>query len=406
MRILFATLPSTVSHINSISGFARALGAEGHTVAWLAMTNGQKELLSARGIVAVRTDETSPDLDTEVAAKGKDAYERRHAPEPSKEERDIFRGIYITPIYTMVDSIRRAIREFAPDVMVINLHTYAAQVAAHVEEVPYLGVSPQLLLCAPPTLKLRMLEVFAVLADEREEAYRRYGVELTFRGIEALSPYHNICMGSRSFVGQDHSPPRSVSVVPPFLQHAPPEGEANGFPWKKLKQDKPLVLASLGSTWWALRPDLFPLIGEALRSLDVCTVICAGGFAETAEARQLPENVITVSFGPQRALLEKATAFISHCGAASVNEAMFNGVPVLGLPIELDQPVQAHFIEKAGVGFFLNPDALDVTTLRRGVIKLLASDTCRSRAAEVMAECRDPAGLQQAVGLLTRLAGT
>lgn len=43
-------------------------------------------------------------------------------------------------------------------------------------------------------------------------------------------------------------------------------------------------------------------------------------------------------------------AFYSHCGLLGTTEAIYHGVPIVGMPVFADQPVNADAIERKGFG--------------------------------------------------------
>lgn len=43
-------------------------------------------------------------------------------------------------------------------------------------------------------------------------------------------------------------------------------------------------------------------------------------------------------------------AFYSHCGLLSTTEAVYHGVPIVGMPVFGDQPANAAAIEESGFG--------------------------------------------------------
>lgn len=52
--------------------------------------------------------------------------------------------------------------------------------------------------------------------------------------------------------------------------------------------------------------------------------------------------------------------FITHGGALGMNEAIYEGVPMIGIPLEADQFVNLKFIESVGAGEILYYE--DITT--------------------------------------------
>lgn len=56
-------------------------------------------------------------------------------------------------------------------------------------------------------------------------------------------------------------------------------------------------------------------------------------------------------------------AFYSHCGLLSTTEAIHHGVPIVGMPIYADQPVNAAAIEEKGFGVQIQYSELTKDTL-------------------------------------------
>ena len=63
-------------------------------------------------------------------------------------------------------------------------------------------------------------------------------------------------------------------------------------------------------------------------------------------------NVLSKTSIEQRAILlhHKTTTFVSHSGFNSIMEATISGVPVIGFPIQYDQPGVARRILETGMG--------------------------------------------------------
>ncbi len=132
-------------------------------------------------------------------------------------------------------------------------------------------------------------------------------------------------------------------------------------------------------------------------------VLSAGELAGTEFSRSLPGDVVAVPYAPQRQLLPRVSAFVSHGGANSVMEALTEGVPMLLLPVCNDQPVQAHFLTQSGAGLALEPRTLTVDACRTALRQLLAPGTpLRAKVAALAASYRARDGAKEAA---ERIAG-
>nr|XP_034832886.1 UDP-glucuronosyltransferase 2B1-like [Maniola hyperantus] len=65
-----------------------------------------------------------------------------------------------------------------------------------------------------------------------------------------------------------------------------------------------------------------------------------------------PKNIYLSKWLPQNDILAhpKVLAFYSHCGLLGTTEAMYHGVPMVGMPIFGDQPANAAAVEESGLG--------------------------------------------------------
>ncbi|XP_052742279.1 uncharacterized protein LOC112052352 [Bicyclus anynana] len=73
-----------------------------------------------------------------------------------------------------------------------------------------------------------------------------------------------------------------------------------------------------------------------------------------------PKNVFLSKWLPQNDILAhpKVIAFFSHCGLLGTTEAMYHGVPIVGMPIYGDQSSNAAAIEESGLGVQIPLDML------------------------------------------------
>ncbi|KAL1539093.1 beta-D-glucosyl crocetin beta-1,6-glucosyltransferase [Salvia divinorum] len=111
------------------------------------------------------------------------------------------------------------------------------------------------------------------------------------------------------------------------------------------------------------------------------------GFLERAKQRGL----VVRGWAPQAAILAHpgVGGFMSHCGWSSITESLYFGVPVVALPLKLDQPINARLVVEAGVGVEVARDekgGLDGNGVAEAVKEVLVEESkerLRSRAREM-----------------------
>jgi MGT family glycosyltransferase len=123
------------------------------------------------------------------------------------------------------------------------------------------------------------------------------------------------------------------------------------FPWHRLVEDQPVVYCALGSRVppYAHAERLFESVVRAARRREMQAVIATGACPTTREWYDAPQ-VTAVPNAPQRALLERASIFVTHAGLGSVKEAAMAGVPMIAFPMLADQPGNAARIARHKIG--------------------------------------------------------
>ena len=395
MRVLLMT-STEKGHLNPVVGVAQHLMRLGHHVGWLTLPE-PAEQLRRLGVEVLS-------LDGHVLATphitGGEALARLVL-DPEALRRWI-RRLLIEAVPSQVDPTRAAMRRFRPDVVATDGMIYQGVIAAQLEGIPWAGVSTALTLLEPPDLDFALIRDIRSLAAEREALFAGYGLRPSFRTCECLSPALNVIFTTEDFVGSDANVPPATQLVGPSAPLGE-RGDEPPFPWERVHDARPLVYVSFGSqiSW---QPELFSLIAGAAASLGVQVVMNAGDLAESDFPATLPGDVVVVGYAPQLALLQRAAVLVSHGGANSVMEALTHGVPLLLLPICNDQPVQAYFLGKAGVGRSLNHRGLTVPALREALRALLAEGSERVNARRVQVAYRQRDGAARAAELIGGLA--
>ncbi len=394
MRVLLMTSMEK-GHLNPMVGVAQHLTDAGHHVGWLTLPAPASQLESLGVEVLALQDHPAPP----EHLTGGEALARLVL--DADRLRAWIRSLLIDAVPGQVDPVRAVMRAFKPDVVATDGMLYQGVIAAHLEGIPWAGVSSALTLLEPLDLDFALIRNVRALAGERAALFARYDLAPSFRTCECLSPELNVIFATTDLVGSDARVPPAGHLVGPSVPRGR-RGDEVPFPWERLAEDRPLVYASFGSQIYH-QPALFSLIAEAAAPVGVQVVMSAGELAHTSFARSLPGRVIVVDYAPQLQLLERAAAVVSHGGANSVMEAMTHGVPLLLLPICNDQPVQAYFLARAGVGRALDPLGADVMALREALGALLADGPERRNARRVASAYRTRDGAREAADRIAAL---
>uniref|UniRef100_A0A7E4VG46 glucuronosyltransferase n=1 Tax=Panagrellus redivivus TaxID=6233 RepID=A0A7E4VG46_PANRE len=88
-----------------------------------------------------------------------------------------------------------------------------------------------------------------------------------------------------------------------------------------------------------------------------------------------PTNVFLVPFFPQHDLMQhrKTILLLTNGGFASIQEAIYNGIPVIVVPLFGDQRKNAHLVEKHGFGLALSKSEVSETTLYDSIKEVLST---------------------------------
>ena len=159
--------------------------------------------------------------------------------------------------------------------------------------------------------------------------------------------------------------------------------------WPQVAQAGELVYVTLGSSGSGRR---LPDVVEGLSRLGVTVVVATAGATLPAT---LPANVYAAPFLPGDALARLSSLVVCNGGSPSSHQALAHGVPVLGLPGNLDQFLNMGFLERAGVGAWLRPQSAGAQHVERLARHMLGNRSLHTNAV-VLARAiarYDPAAL-------------
>lgn len=104
-----------------------------------------------------------------------------------------------------------------------------------------------------------------------------------------------------------------------------------------------------------------------------------------------PENVLMEKWVPQEDILAHPNVrlFISHCGLCGVTEALFHGVPILGIPFIYDQHINAVKIAEEGWAIHLPYDSITTDSFSSAVQEMLTDNSYSLRVKQLSTLYKD-----------------
>ncbi|HEU4457856.1 MAG TPA: nucleotide disphospho-sugar-binding domain-containing protein [Methylibium sp.] len=214
------------------------------------------------------------------------------------------------------------------------------------------------------------------------------------------------CLSARQ-IGQ-------LSSALDFPREDLPEGFAYTGPLRAAAEDEPpwtppagtrgpLAFVSLGSLQGG-RFALIARITQACRELGLTAVVAHNGRLSDAQAAALPGAPIVARHLPQRRVIARCELVVTHGGMNTVLDALALGVPLVLVPLAMEQGAIARRVVRAGAGARLQGRSTSVAALRRPMQRVLHDAAFRSRARDIAASLTAAGGAPRAAELVERHA--
>ncbi|XP_076012375.1 UDP-glucuronosyltransferase 2C1-like [Genypterus blacodes] len=148
-----------------------------------------------------------------------------------------------------------------------------------------------------------------------------------------------------------------------------------------------VIIMSLGAFIGELPHDLTDEIAAAFASLPQKVIWRYKG----ARPATLGNNTLIVDWMPQNDLLghPKIKMFVAHGGTNGVQEALYHGVPVLGIPVFFDQHDNLLRLTERGGAKMLTVDILDKDTFLKAIQEVLHEPSYRTNMQKLSRLHRD-----------------
>ncbi|KAL2455199.1 UDP-glycosyltransferase 91C1 [Abeliophyllum distichum] len=145
--------------------------------------------------------------------------------------------------------------------------------------------------------------------------------------------------------------------------------------WLDKKDMNSTVFVSFGTEYFLTKQDMLELAyGLELSNVNFIWVVRFPKGEKITLEEVLPlgflsrvgeRGLVVEGWAPQAKILshEGIGGFVSHCGCSSVMESMKFGIPIIAMPMHLDQPLNARLVEDIGVG-------VEVVSNQLGVLRM------------------------------------
>ncbi|WOH07146.1 hypothetical protein DCAR_0626575 [Daucus carota subsp. sativus] len=131
------------------------------------------------------------------------------------------------------------------------------------------------------------------------------------------------------------------------------------FEWLDKKDEASTLFVSMGTECHLSKEEVEEMAsGLELSGVNFIWVVkCPdrdfiGDFLKIFRERIGEKGIILETWAPQTRILAHPSigGFVSHCGRGSVTEALAYGVPIIAMPMQYDQPLNARVVNEAGLG--------------------------------------------------------
>jgi MGT family glycosyltransferase len=164
---------------------------------------------------------------------------------------------------------------------------------------------------------------------------------------------------------------------------------------------EPLLYVSLGTVRGNLI-SFYDMCITAFGNQSRRVVISTGDEVDHSLFGPIPERVSLYSRVQQIEVLRQTSAFINHAGLNSVMEALYFGVPMVVVPIILEQHIVAERMAELQLGLVVDLQEATSHVLREAVERLEADQEIRCAVGQMQKLIREAGGHRQAVDLLVQ----
>ncbi|MET8977163.1 macrolide family glycosyltransferase [Streptomyces sp. NPDC004539] len=310
-------------------------------------------------------------------------------------------SVFLDDAIQALPQLRAAYDDDPADLYLYDIGAYAARALAESQHRPLMQLSPTFV-----AWEGYDTEVAAHIWElPGADAYRaRFDAWLKECGAStptmeefAGRPAHTVATITRAMQPQaDRVDTSTVTFVGPCFDPAEEE-------WARPAHAENVLLVSLGSAF-TRQPEFYRQCLAAFGDLPGWHVVLQiGKYTDPAVLGEIPANVEVHSWVAQRAILERADAFVTHAGMGGCGECLLAGVPMIAVPQGAEQFMNADRLVELGIARRLDTADATAQALRGALLELTGDPEVARRSAELRATARSEGGTSRAADLVEEL---
>lgn len=388
-KIVFFCIPAQ-GHTNPTLGVVRELVSRGHEV-WYYSYEPLRRKIEAAGATFVACDEF-------------DSGQHLSPKEAARVGKDLALSTRVLTDTTLAldETVCRHMEELKPDCIVADSMAVWGKAVALKLGIPFVSSTTTFAFNqhSAKYMKQSPLQLFSLLfsmpkinACLRRFREKGYPIKNVLDILQNDNNTHTIVYTSPEFQPCADTFSNKYAFVGPSIR--PVESEF-------VKDREKLIYISMGTVNNAMLP-LYKRCIDALRDTPYQVVMSVGQQVKLPDFGILPANVQVFPQVDQIAVLQKADAFLTHCGMNSVSEALFFGVPLLMLPQTAEQGAVAERARQLGAGRML--EKTDASAIRTGLDALLSDPAYRENARMISEGFRRRSGAKGAADKIEQVCG-
>ncbi len=144
--------------------------------------------------------------------------------------------------------------------------------------------------------------------------------------------------------------------------------------WASVPQDRPIVYVTLGTSG---QIDLLEVILNGLADLPITVLAATAG---RTKLDQTPSNTFIADYLPGEEAATRSCLVVCNGGSPTTQQALAAGVPVLGIPSNIDQYINMDYLQQAGAGTLLRASAVTPESVRAAVAGMLRDNRYAEKA--------------------------